>query len=181
MQLPTQHRTPILALTALVLALLVVGGILLVGRIGVPDASPSPSSSTPVAIATDPLSTPEGAVRAFFEALGSARRTDDASALEGLVTSTNSSAYLTAAAFLDGQRAVGKASVLTTNEITDVQVQVDGTKATVTFHHRQAGYDIDLKSGQPRESPTPLPDTNVKVVLTQTNGRWLVDGFENVP
>ncbi len=180
MQLPTQHRTPILALTALVLALLVVGGILLIGRIGVPDASPSPSSS-PVASATDPLSTPEGAVRTFFDALGSARRTDDASALEGLVTSTNSSAYLTAAAFLDGQRAVGKASVLTTNDITDAQVHVDGTKATVTFHHRQAGYDIDLKSGQPRESPTALPDTNVKVVVTQTNGRWLVDSFEKVP
>ena len=33
MQLPTRYRMPILALTALVLALLVVGGILLVGGI----------------------------------------------------------------------------------------------------------------------------------------------------
>ncbi len=59
---------PILALTALVLALLVVGGILLVGGIGVPTATPTPSASTPVASATDPLATPEGAVRGFFEA-----------------------------------------------------------------------------------------------------------------
>jgi hypothetical protein len=46
MQLPTRYRMPILALTALVLALLVVGGILLVGGIGVPAATPTPSAST---------------------------------------------------------------------------------------------------------------------------------------
>ena len=74
---------PILALTALVLALLVVGGILLVGGIGVPTATPTPSASTPVASATDPLSTPEGAVRGFFEAFAAARRTDDPSVLDG--------------------------------------------------------------------------------------------------
>ena len=181
MHLPNRNRTPILALTALVIALLVVGGILLVGRIGVPDASPSPSPSTPVASATDALSAPEGAVRAFFQALGSARRTDDASVLEGLVTSKNSSAYLTAAGFLNGQRAVGKGSVLTENEITDVIVTVAGPQATVTFRHRQVGYDIDLKTGQPRESPTALPVTNVKAVVVQSGGRWLVDSFENVP
>ena len=181
MQLPTRYRTPILALIAVVLGLLVVGGILLVGRIGVPEASPSPSYSTPVASATDPSSTPEGAVRAFFQALGSARRTDDASVLEELVTSKNSSAYLTAAGFLDGQRAVGKGSVLTVNEITDVMVVADGTQATVTFRHRQVGYDIDLKTGQPRESPTALPVTNVRAVVVQSGSRWLVDSFENVP
>ena len=181
MQLPSRYRMPILAVTALVLALLVVGGILLVGRIGVQEASPHPSSSAPVASATDPLSTPEGAVRAFFEALGSARRTDDASVLEGLVTNKSSSAYLTAAGFLDGQRAVGKGSVLTANEITDVRVVVDGAQATVTFRHRQVGYDIDLNTGQPRESPTALPVTNVKAVLSQSGGRWLMDSFENVP
>jgi hypothetical protein len=181
MHLPTRYRMPILALTALVLALLVVGGILLVGGIGVPTATPTPSASTPVASATDPLATPEGAVRGFFEALGSARRTDDASVLEGLVTSKTSSAYLTAAGFLDGQRAAGKTSVLTANEITDLKVVVDGTQATVTFHHHQVGYDVDLISGQPRESPTALPDTNVKVALIQSGGRWLVDRFENIP
>jgi hypothetical protein len=74
---PTRPRTPILALTAIAVGLLVVGGILLVGRFGVPDASPGPVSSAPTSSATDPMATPEGAVRAFFNAYSAARRTDD--------------------------------------------------------------------------------------------------------
>ncbi len=72
MNLPTRNRTPIVALIAVVLGLLVVGGILLVGRIGVPDASPRPTASGPAPSATDPMSTPEGAVRAFFDAYSAA-------------------------------------------------------------------------------------------------------------
>lgn len=181
MQLPTRYRTPILALTAVVLGLVVVGAILLVGRIGAPEASSGPTSSAPAPSATDSLSTPEGAVRAFFEAFGAARRTDDPSLLSGLVTSTGSSAYLTAAGFLEGQKAVGTASLLTVNEISDVVVIVDGTRATVTFRHHQAGYDIDIKTGQPKESPTALPDVTVRVVVMQSGGHWLVDAFENLP
>ncbi|MDQ6910346.1 MAG: hypothetical protein M3Z84_06125, partial [Actinomycetota bacterium] len=62
-----------------------------------------------------------------------------------------------------------------------LKVVVDGTQATVTFHHHQVGYDVDLITGQPRESPTALPDANVRVVLIQSGGRWLVDRFENIP
>lgn len=181
MQLPTRNRTPILALLALAVGLLVVGGILLVGQIGVPGQTPRPSASGPSPSATDPLSTPEGAVRGFFAAFAAARRTDDPTLLAGLVTSTDSSAYLTAAGFLDGQRQVGKASVLTVHELTNLAVAVTGAEATVTFRHHQVGYDIDLTTGQPRESPTALPDANVKVELIEVDGHWLVDSFANVP
>jgi hypothetical protein len=97
------------------------------------------------------------------------------------VTSADSSAYLTASGFLAGQKADGKASVLTTNEIRDLVVVPDGDRATVTFLHHQVGFDIDLATGEPKESPTALPDATVRVVVVRTGDRWLVDSFENVP
>lgn len=188
MTTPSRIPIPILVLAAIALGLAVVGGILLVGRVGVPDATPTlppPSASaaqpTSTPGPTDPLSTPEGAVRAFFAAFGEARRTDDPSSLVALVTSTDSSAYLTASGFLAGQKADGKASVLTTNEIRDLVVVPDGARATVTFLHHQVGFDIDLATGEPKESPTALPDATVRVVVVRTGDRWLVDSFENVP
>ena len=184
MMTPTRTRTPILAFAAIALGLLVVGGILLVGRFGVPEGTPAPTSLASPSLsasATDPLSTPEGAVRAFFAALADARRTDDPTPLIGLVTSPESSAYLTASGFLAGQKASGTASVLTINEIRDLVVVPDGTRATVTFLHHQVGFDLDLTTGQPKESPTALPDATVRVIVVRTGDRWLVDSFENVP
>jgi hypothetical protein len=179
MNVPERYRLPFAAATSLVVIAVVAGAILLLNRPGpTPVVSPTPSAAASPSM---DVTTPEGAIRAFFDALGSARRTDDALLLEGLVTSKASSAYLTAAGFLDGQRAVGKASVLTVNDITDVNVVINGNQATVTFRHRQVGYDIDLKTGQPRESPTVLPVASVRAVVVQSGGRWLVDSFENVP
>ena len=40
------------------------------------------------------------------------------------------------------------------------------------------GYDIDVDTGEPRESPTLLPATNFRVILKHAEGRWLVDEFE---
>ena len=108
MHLPIRYRTPILALAAVVLGLLVVAAILLVGRIGVAGvvrSSPTLSAFVRRA-ATDPMATPEGAVRAFFAALAAARRTDDPTVVAPFVTGTDSSAYLSVAGFLGGQRAV---------------------------------------------------------------------------
>jgi hypothetical protein len=178
---PTGRRTPILALTAVAVGLFVVGGILLVGRLGVPAEAPSPSSSGPSAAPTDPTATPEGAVRAFFVAFAAARRTDDPTAIASLVTSTNSSAYLTVSGFLAGQKAVGTASVLTVNDLTNLVVAQAGAQATVTFLHHQVGFDVSVDSGQPKESPTALPDVRVQVVVIKTGARWLVDSFENLP
>lgn len=177
MQPPSRYRMPILALTALVLALLVVGGILLVGRIGVPQASPSPSSSTPVSGATDPLSTPEGAIRAFFSAFAAARRTDDPAAVASFVTGTDSPAYLSIAGFLQGQRAVKKASVVTVQRLDNLKPTIDGVTATVTFDFTEGGYDIDLDSGSPLESPTVLPAYQVTVILKADGSKWLVDSY----
>ncbi len=177
MHLPSQHRTPILALIALVLALLVVGGILLVGRIGVPDASPSPSASTPVGSETDPLRTPEGAVRAFFTAFAAARRADDPAAVASFVTGTQSPAYLSIAGFLQGQKALNKASVVTTQRLDNLSATIDGVTATVTFDFTEGGYDIDLGSGSPLESPKILPAYQVTVTLRSNGSTWLVDSY----
>ena len=177
MQLPTRYRMPILALTALVLSLLVVGGILLVGGIGVPTATPTPSASTPVASATDPLSTPEGAVRGFFSAFAAARRTDDPAVVASFVTRTESPAYLSITGFLQGQKAVKKASVVTVQRLENLMSKIDGGTATVTFDFTEGGYDIALDSGSPLESPKVLPAYQVTVVLKADGSRWLVDSY----
>jgi hypothetical protein len=168
---------PILALTALVLALLVVGGILFVGGIGVPAATPTPSASTPVADATDPLSTPEGAVRGFFSAFAASRRTDDPVGVTSFVTGTDSAAYLSISGFLQGQKEAGKASVVTEQRLDNLKSTIDGVIATVTFDFTEGGYDVDLDSGSPLESPKILPSYRVTVTLKAAGSRWLVDSY----
>ena len=181
MNLPTRNRTPIVALIAVVLGLLVVGGILLVGRIGVPDASPRPTASVPAPSATDPMATPEGAVRAFFDAYSAARRTDDPNLIRPYVTSEQSSAYLSVQGFLLGQKAANKASVLTVQRMDDVTVQLSGSSATVRLAYTEGGYDIDLNNGAPLESPNVLAPRKLTVELRSVDGRWLVDSYETSP
>jgi hypothetical protein len=177
MQLPTRYRMPILALTALALALLVVGGILLVGGVGGPAASPSPSASAPVASATDPMATPEGAVRGFFSAFAAARRTDDPAGVAPFVTGTSSPAYLSIAGFLQGQKTVKKASVVTEQRLDNLKSTINGVMATVIFDFTEGGYDIDLNSGSPLESPKVLPAYQVTVTLKADGSTWLVDSY----
>jgi hypothetical protein len=177
MQLPTRYRMPILALTALALAVLVVGGILFLGGIGVPATSPSPSASTPMASATDPLSTPEGAVRGFFSAFAASRRSDDPAAVVPFVTGTDSPAYLSIAGFLEGQKAVRKASVVTEQRLDNLKSTINGGTATVTFDFSEGGYDIALDSGSPLESPKVLPAYQVTVILKADGSAWLVDSY----
>lgn len=177
MQLPSRYRMPTLALIALVLALLVVAGILLVGRIGIPDVSPSPSPSTPAASATDLLSTPEGAVRGFFSAFAAARRTDDPAGVASFVTGTDSAAYLSISGFLQGQKEARKASIVTEQRLDNLKSTIDGEMATVTFDFTEGGYDIALDSGSPLESPKVLPAYRVTVTLKADGSRWLVDSY----
>ena len=101
-------RLPVLAVTALVLALVVIAAILLVGRIGTPDTSPSPTATLRTSPSGASDDTPEAAVRAFFEAFAEARETSDPAVIEPFVNGTGSSAYLTAVAFLQGQAEQGK-------------------------------------------------------------------------
>ena len=174
-------RLPVLAGLSILVALGVVTAILLLGRApsaldGSPSPRPSPPSAGPSA---SPGSTPESAVRAFYDALAEARRTDDPSIIEPFVNGTDSSAYLTASSFLLGQKEVGKASVITVNEITNFRiVEEDADSATVEFDHRLGGYDIDLETADPLESPTELPIQRSQATVVRVDDHWLVDSFE---
>ena len=182
MPTPTRLSTPVLVIASLVLGLIVVGGILLVGSLGVPEATPMPSSTAtlvaPTPSPTDPRATPEGAVRAFFAAFAAARRTDDPAGITDLVTGPESSAYLTVAGFLEGQKAAEKASIVTVQELNNVTTTIDGSTATVVFDLTEGGYDIRLADASPLESPQILPPSKVTVHLVLTGSRWLVDAFE---
>jgi hypothetical protein len=177
-RIPERNRPLVMVATAVVVLLLVVGGVLLLGQLG-PTPTPSasvPPSATPSTSAD--ASTPEGATRAFFDALVSARRTDAPELIEPFVTSPESSAYRTIEAFLRGQRESGKASITTNLEFEDVKVEESGDTARLTATLLEAGYDIDLDTGEPLESPVTLDPRNLTVELRRVDGTWKVDSFE---
>lgn len=175
-------RLPVLVVAALVLALAVVTVILMVGGIGTPGTSPATSPTATVGTSpTDASDTPEAAVRAFFEAFAKARETSDPAVIEPFVNGTDSSAYLTAASFLQGQAEQDKGSVVTVNDLTNFEVDERGDRAVVLFDHRLGGYDIDLDTAEPIETPVVLPVQRKQVELVRTSGNWLVQSFENVP
>ena len=175
-------RTPILALAAVALGLLVVGAILFTGRLGVPEATPVPAvTATPSPSVADPRSTPEGAVRAFFAAFATSRRSDDPSAITTFVTSTDSSAYRSVAGFLAAQKTLGKASILTEQRIANLQATTAGTTATVTFDYTEVGYDIGLAAASPLQTPQVLPVVHLTVRLALSGVAWLVDAYESAP
>lgn len=177
-RIPERNRPLVIVATAFIVLILAAGGVLLVGRLG-PSPTPSPSLSPSATASPSPdASTPEGATRAFFDAFASARSTDDPAIVKPFVTGTDSSAYLTVDAFLRGQKEAGKASVITTNELSGFGVDVQGQTATVMVAQQLGGYDIDIDTGEPRESPTLLPPTSFRVVLKQVEDTWLVDEFE---
>jgi hypothetical protein len=174
-------RLPVIAVLAVLLALAVAVGILLVGNVpGVFNGSPTPSASSPTRPSESPGDTPEAAVRAFFEAFADARETDDPAVIEPFVNGTDSSAYQTAASFLEGQKAVGKASITTVQELTDFSVTLNGGSAVVEFTYRAGGYDIDLDTGEPQESPEILDPSRVRAEVVRVGGRWLLDSYEEV-
>jgi hypothetical protein len=173
-------RLPAIAALSLLIALAVVIAILLLGQAPALNGSPSPHStaSQPTSSATLE-STPEAAVRAFYEALAEARRTDDPSIVEPFVNGIDSSAYLTASSFLLGQKELGKASVITLNEITNFEiVREDADAALVEFDHKLGGYDIELDTGEPLESPTEAPVRRNQATVVRVGDDWLVDSFE---
>ena len=179
MAIPEHYRLPLVALASLVVAVLVVGAILLVGGSPPLDGSRSPTPSTPSSSPTNPGLTPEGAAQAFFEAFGRARRADDPSIVRPYVTSEESDAYRSARGFLEGQRSQNKATIITAQRFDNLAVEVGQGTATVSFTYVEAGYDIDLGSGQPRESPTQVPAFQVTVELRQEGSTWLVDAYES--
>lgn len=177
-RVPERNRPLVIIATAVVVLLLVAGGVLLVGQLG-PLPSPSPGASPSATASPSPgAATPEGATRAFFEALVAARRTDDPALIEPFVTDRESSAYRTVEAFLRGQRESGKASITTMLELEEVDVEESGDTARLTATLLEAGYDVDLDTGEPLESPVTLDPRRLTVELQRVGGTWKVDSFE---
>jgi hypothetical protein len=179
-RIPSRRQPLAVAAISLVVLLVVAGAVLLVGRLAPP---PEPTASPPASLATASAdqSTPEGAVRAFLGALIAARRTDDPSLIEPYVTSRESSAYRTVAGFLEGQRESGKASITTVLDLEDVQVEESGDTARLTATLLETGYDIDLDTGEPLESPVTLDPRELTVELRRTDATWKVESFETLP
>ena len=179
-----ERRRPLFVLAASLAVLLVVaGGVLLVGRL-TPTPTPTPTilpTSSVTALPSADASTPEGVVRAFFAALKEARRTDDPALIRPFVTGEQSSAYLSVQGFLLGQKAVKKASVLTVQQLENINVQSTGDSATVQLVYTEGGYDISLDSGEPLESPGVLAPRDVTMELRRVDGRWLVETYEAQP
>ena len=178
MIVPPRYRLPIAILASLAVVVVVFFVVLLAGG-GGPNASPTPTA--PASASIDPTSTPEGAARAFFEAFGRARQTDDPTLALPFTTSDKADAYLSISAFLQGQKDQGKGSVLTVQRIDNVAVQgASSTEATVTFDYVEGGYDIDLKTGKPLESPNVLPTYHVTAIVKKVDGRWLLDSYTSL-
>ena len=178
-----KYRLPLVAAVALGAVIVVVAVVIGLGSMGSSangDASTSPASSpsrVPSASPTDPRSTPEGATQAFFHAYSEARKTDDPSLVEPYVTSKDSGAYQSVAAFLGGELAVNRASVVTVERLDNVTSSVVGDAATVGFDYTEGGYDINPSTGTAQDTPTVLAPYHVTVTLKLIDGHWLVDSY----
>ena len=179
-----KYRLPVVALIALAVVAVVVVAIVGLGSLGstATSAAPTPSASltptaTPAPTPTDPRSTPEGATRAFFHAYSEARKTDDPSLVEPYVTSKDSGAYQSVAAFLGGELAVNRASVVTVERLDNMTSSVAGDAATVGFDYTEGGYDINPSTGTAQDTPTVLAPYHVTVTLKLVDGHWLVDSY----
>jgi hypothetical protein len=177
-RIPARYQLPLVAGVSLAILLVIAGGVLLPGFLA---PSPTPSAPTPSASSSPSAdtSTPEGAVRGFFEAFALARRTDDPSSVLGLTTGEESSAYRSVEAFLLGQKEVGKASITTVLEFENFSTSIESDRSTVVFDFTEGGYDISLDTGEPLESPEILPPTRVTAELSLIDGRWVVDSYES--
>ena len=145
-------------------------------------ASPSPTP-TPAPTATDPLSTPEGAVRAFFAAFAAARRTDDpAGSRAPSSPATESSAYLIGRGVPrrpEGRRqGVGRDRSSSFDNIESRPSTATRPRSPSTTP-RAATTSTSTprrRSSRPRCCPRPRSPCT-----SQVGGRWLVDAYEVTP
>lgn len=173
-------RLPVVAAASIAIALAVAGAVLLLGRIAAPENGKSPTPRNTATSTAMAETGPEDAVRAFFAAFAEARETGDPELIEPFVNGTESSAYQTAAGFLRGQSEVGKGSIVTAQELTNFDVESDQESAVVLFDLVEGGYDVDLESGEPLESPVVLPLQRVRAELVRSDGGWLLDSYQAV-
>jgi hypothetical protein len=182
-----RHRLPLVATVAVATAAMVVAAVIGLGSLGSsakdtpstppPSTAPTTPTATPAPTATDPLSTLEGATRAFFSAFNKGWLTDDPTLVTPYVTSTDSSAYLSVSSFLGGEKAVHRAAVITTQKLDNMQTAIAGTTATVEFDYTVGGYNTNVDTGTPVETPNVLAPVHVKVTLKLVAGQWLVDEY----
>jgi hypothetical protein len=183
-----RYRLPVVAAVALVAVVVVVGAVAAFGSIGssVHSASATPTrtpsaTATPVPTPTDARSTPEGATRAFFQAFAQARKADDPSLLVPYVTSKDCNAYLSVAAFLGGELAVNRASLLTVQRLGNMTSNVSGDTATVDFDYTEGGYNIDPTTGKATETQSVLAPVHVTATLKLVGHQWLMDSYTSHP
>lgn len=177
--IPERNRPLVILITGAVVLLLVAGGVLLLGQLGpspTPSASPRPSAT---ASPSADGSTPEGAVRAMFEAFAQARPTNDPSLVLPYVTSEDSPAYLSVKGFLDGQQGLKQAAVIIDQRFDDLAVEPGDRTAIVTFTYVEIGYLIDIDSGEPLGSPAPTEPARVVARVVLQGSDWLVEEYES--
>ena len=179
-----RYRLPLAAAVALVAVIVVVVAVAAFGSMGssAPSATSTPArttsaTATPAPTPTDPRLSPEGATRAFFAAFAKAWKTDDPSLVEPYVTSKELSAYLTVAGYLGGAQGVGRASIITIDNLDNMTSRVAGDTATVDFNYSEGGYDINPSTGAALESPTLLAPVHLTATLKLVNGLWLMDSY----
>ena len=85
-RIPPRYQLPLVAGVSLVVVLVVVGAVLIAGRLG---PTPTPGTSVASASPSGPIdaAAPDDAAKAFFVAYGQASLTDDPTILLPLVTS----------------------------------------------------------------------------------------------
>lgn len=178
-RIPERNRPLVILATGVVVLLLVAGGVLLLGQLG---PSPTPSTSAPPsasASASPDKSTPEGAVRAMFEAFARARPTNDASVVLPFVTSEDSPAFLSVQGFLDGQMGLKHGAVITDQRFDDLSVEMGDGTATVTFTYVETGYLISTESGEPLGSPAAIEPARIVARVLRQGATWLVEEYES--
>lgn len=178
-RIPERNRPLVIVATGIVVLLLVAGAVLLLGQLG---PTPTPTPSAPSSVTVSPsadTSTPEGAVRAMFEAFARARPTNDASLVLPFVTSEDSPAYLSVKGFLDGQQGLERAAVITDQRLDDLSVETGDGTATVTFTYVETGYLISIDSGEPLGSPASTEPARVVARVVLEGSTWLVDEYES--
>jgi hypothetical protein len=180
-----RYRLPLVAAVALVAVVVVVAAIVGLGSLGSSTTSPDstrlppapPTTQTATPTPADSPSTPESATRAFFHAYSVARKTDDPSLVEPYVASKESGAYQSVEAFLGGELAVNRASVVTVERLDNMTSSVAGDTATVDFDYTEGGYDINPSTGAAQDTPAVLAPYHVTVTLKLVGGHWLVDSY----
>jgi len=119
------------------------------------------------------------AVRHYYQVLDQVRATGDTSLIDP-VTDPDGVDRSNVQAFIAEQKAKGRLSSITSDVFSHWKFEINGTVSMVTFDHQISGYDIDLTTRQPVESPTTLPPTRWVMELRHHDSGWLVFNLQRV-